>query len=169
VATTDRAFTAIVAPGLAGEFIRRFAAPLGIVAATRLPVTRRTFFRLVSQTQIHYPDSSLSEGKAGGVRGGDRLPWVESIDNYEPLRSLDWQLHVYGQPGSSVAALCEHLGISVEAFAWSRDVAKAGFAHDAGYLVRPDGHVALAFEGDEPARLDAYARGISLSAIAPNP
>ncbi|HEX3370328.1 MAG TPA: FAD-dependent monooxygenase [Candidatus Cybelea sp.] len=169
VATTDRAFTAIVAPGLAGEFIRRFVAPLGFVAATRLPVTRRTFFRLVSQTQIHYPNSSLSEGKAGDVRGGNRLPWVESVDNYEPLRSLDWQLHVYGQSGSGVAALCEHLGIAVETFAWSHDVAKAGFAQDAGYLVRPDGHVALAFGGDEPARLDAYARGISLSAIAPNP
>ncbi|MGB7047305.1 MAG: FAD-dependent monooxygenase, partial [Candidatus Cybelea sp.] len=84
VATTDRAFTAIVAPGLAGELIRRFVAPLGVIAATRLPVTRRTFFRIVSQTQIHYHESSLSEGKAGGVRGGDRLPWVESIDNYEP-------------------------------------------------------------------------------------
>jgi hypothetical protein len=84
-------------------------------------------------------------------------------------RSLDWQLHVYGQSGSGVAALCEHLGIAVETFAWSHDVAKAGFAQDAGYLVRPDGHVALAFGGDEPARLDAYARGISLSAIAPNP
>lgn len=163
VATTDRAFTAIVAPGLAGELIRRFVAPLGVIAATRLPVTRRTFFRIVSQTQIHYHESSLSEGKAGGVRGGDRLPWVESIDNYEPLRSLDWQLHVYGRPGPSVVALCEHLGIPVETFAWNRDVKRAGFARDASYLVRPDGHVALAFESDEPARLDAYARSISLA------
>jgi hypothetical protein len=42
--------------------------------------------------------SSFSEGKAGHVHGGDRLPWIGSTaeDNFVLLRSLRWQVHVYG-------------------------------------------------------------------------
>jgi hypothetical protein len=121
------------------------------------------FFRLVSQTQIRYPESSLSAGQAGEVRGGDRLPWVESLDNFAPLRSLEWQMHVYGEPRANVSAHCARLSVAVQQFPWNHDAAQAGFARDASYLVRPDGHVALALEGDDPSALDAYARRISLS------
>ena len=56
-------------------------------------------FRTVSQIRVNYRHSPLSEGAAGAVRGGDRLPWVAagpSEDNFAPLTSLDWQVHVYG-------------------------------------------------------------------------
>ena len=33
-------------------------------------------FRTISQTAVNYRGSSLSEGRAGAVHGGDRLPWV---------------------------------------------------------------------------------------------
>ncbi|HEY2475313.1 MAG TPA: FAD-dependent monooxygenase [Candidatus Cybelea sp.] len=163
VATTDRAFTAMVSPGMRGELLRRVVAPIGFLAATQLSITRAMFFRIVSQIQIRYPDSSLSEGQAGEVHGGDRLPWVESDDNFAPLRSLDWQLHVYGEPAADVSACCARLSVALAQFPWNRDAERAGFARDAGYLVRPDGYVALAFDADETSALEPYARRISLS------
>ena len=41
------------------------------------------------------------------VHGGDRLPWAgkSGIDNFAPLRSLDWQLHIYGDIDPSVEPL----------------------------------------------------------------
>ncbi len=162
VATTDRAFTAMVAPGPRGTVMRRVVAPLLVAGATRLPRVRQTLFRIVSQTQIHYPDSSLSEGKAGGVRGGDRLPWVESLDNFAPLRSLDWQAQVYGQPGIQVRETCERLDVPVHAFGWNGDAERAGFARDATYLIRPDGYVALALGGNDVAPFEAYVKRIGL-------
>ena len=74
VSTTDRAFTPIVAEGVKGEFTRRVLAPLFMTIAIRFALSRHAMFRLVSQTRIHYAESPLSEGKAGEVEGGDRLP-----------------------------------------------------------------------------------------------
>jgi hypothetical protein len=93
VATTDRAFTPMVAEGITGELARRIIAPLIFSVAVRFAPTRHAMFRLISQARIHYPDSPLSQGHAGHVHGGDRLPWVGpgEHDNFAPLRSLDWQ------------------------------------------------------------------------------
>ncbi|HEY6327567.1 MAG TPA: FAD-dependent monooxygenase [Candidatus Cybelea sp.] len=165
VATTDRAFTAMVAPGMRGRLTRSVLAPLLLAAGTRLASVRRLFFRVVSQTQIRYPDSSLSDGKAGGVRGGDRLPWVASLDNFAPLRSLDWQVHVYGDVGPQIAAAADRSGIPLHAFAWDAGARGAGLARNAAYLVRPDGYVALALRGDDGARFQSYVSRIGLVSV----
>jgi FAD binding domain/Aromatic-ring hydroxylase, C-terminal len=165
VATTDRAFTAIVAPGARGALTRRLLAPLLLAAGTRLASVRHLFFRVVSQTQIRYPDSSLSEGKAGGIHGGDRLPWVASLDNFAPLRSLGWQVHVYGDAGPHVTAAAERSGVKVHAFAWRAGARNVGLARNAAYLVRPDGYVALALPDDDGARLESYANRIGLVSV----
>lgn len=162
VATTDRAFTAMVAPGAAGQLNRRFIVPLFVAVATQFASARHALFRIVSQTQVHYADSMLSRGKAGRVRGGDRLPWAEGIDNFAPLRSLDWQLHSYGEPAVNVRALCARLGIPVRIFPWGLHAGQAGFAHDGCYLVRPDGYVGVAFSGDAAWRLASYVETIGL-------
>ena len=96
VATTDRVFEAVVGRGLFSRFVRSVFAPFILPLALRFAAVRRAQFRLVSQTRIAYRASPLSDGAAGTVHAGDRLPWVEGIDNFAPLRSLDWQLHVYG-------------------------------------------------------------------------
>ncbi len=165
VATTDRAFTAIVAPGTRGALTRRVLAPLLLAASTRLASVRHLFFRVVSQTQIRYPDSTLSEGKAGGIRGGDRLPWVADLDNFAPLRSLGWQVHVYGDAGPHITAAAERSGVKVHAFAWGAGARNAGLARNAAYLVRPDGYVALALPDDDGARLESYANRIGLVSV----
>ncbi len=96
----------------------------------------------------------MSGGRAGGVHAGDRLPWAG--DNYPPLATLDWQVHVYGATRPALADLCDRRGIALHEFGWDEKAQSAGFARDALYLVRPDGYVAWADATALPARLAAY-------------
>jgi hypothetical protein len=121
---------------------------------------RRLFFRTVSQIGVNYRDSPLSIGTTGAVRGGDRLPWVETgppgEDNFAPLASLRWQVHIYGEPQTDVAAGCVDLGLPLHVFAWQPGMRSAGLRRDALYLVRPDGYIALAEPRADPQRLRGY-------------
>ena len=164
VSTTDRAFTPLVEEGIKGELTRRILAPLFITVATRFLLSRHELFRVVSQTRIHYAESPLSEGKAGGVEGGDRLPWVRSggLDNFESLRSLDWQAHVYGEGSEAFAAACGERSLPVHTFPWSDSARQAGLKRDAAYLIRPDGYVALASAKQSVSKLKAYIDRLSL-------
>jgi hypothetical protein len=67
-----------------------------------------------------------------------------AADNFAPLRSLDWQVHVYGEIEEALAAACRGFGLAAHVFAWTDAANHAGIEHNAMYLVRPDGHVALA-------------------------
>jgi hypothetical protein len=157
VATTDRVFQFVTRSGRLAARVRVQVVPRVLPALFRLPAVRRFLFRTVSQTAIEYRESDWSEGRAGRVYGGDRLPWVEQEpDNFIPLRSLDWQVHVYGAARPQLAATCTARGLPLHVFPWSRNAARAGLAHDASYLVRPDGYVALADAGQDPARLERY-------------
>ncbi|TMA26236.1 MAG: FAD-dependent oxidoreductase [Deltaproteobacteria bacterium] len=163
VATTDRVFQFVTRSGRLAARVRVHLAPRVISAAFLLPAVRRFFFRTISQTGIEYRGSDLSEGRAGRVQGGDRLPWVQSEpDNFTPLESLDWQVHVHGAATRELAASCASRGLQLHVFPWSRNAARAGLVRDASYLVRPDGHVALADRLHSPARLERYLEGRGL-------
>jgi len=167
VATTDRVFQFVTRSGRLAGLVRVHVAPRVISALFRLPQVRRFMFRTVSQTAIEYRASGLSEGRAGRVHGGDRLPWVDEPDNFRPLESLDWQLHVYGVPARELAAACASRGLRLSVFPWNRSAARAGLSRDASYLVRPDGHVALADPLHGAARLERYLDARGLRFIAP--
>jgi hypothetical protein len=155
VETTDRAFTQAVAGGVKGELVRRFLLPLVFSVGTSTAYGRRAAFRLISQIGIEYEDSALSEGKAGHVVAGDRLPWVADVDNFAPLTSLDWQVHVYGTATAGLQQVCESLRLPIHCFTWTDSASDAGLRRDAVYLVRPDGYVgydASAQAGDELSR-----------------
>jgi 2-polyprenyl-6-methoxyphenol hydroxylase-like FAD-dependent oxidoreductase len=160
VATTDRAFTIITKPGRFARFVRVGVAPRLLPFLFRRVAFRRLMFRTVSQIAVRYRDSWLSDGEAGRVRGGDRLPWVRNArgtsDNFEPLTSLDWQAHVYGHASVELTDLCARRGPPLHVFAWSEDAGRAGLKCDALYLVRPDGYVALVDARGSAARLEAY-------------
>jgi hypothetical protein len=83
-------------------------------------------------------------------------------DNFAPLASLGWQVHVYGEIPPGLAEECRDLALPLHRFAWGPDARRAGLARDALYLIRPDGYVALADEGTDPGTLRAYLaeRGI---------
>jgi len=169
IGTTDRVFQFITRSGRLAAGVRVHVAPRVISALFRLSSVRRFMFRTVSQTAIEYRGSDLSEGHAGSIRGGDRLPWVQSEpDNFTALQSLEWQMHVHGAATRELAACCASRGLRLHVFSWGRSAAGAGFARDASYLVRPDGHVALADPLHSPARLERYldARGIRFVAAS---
>jgi 2-polyprenyl-6-methoxyphenol hydroxylase-like FAD-dependent oxidoreductase len=146
VATTDRAFTAVTSSGTVARLIRLHLVPLLLAPIYSLNAARRLMFRTVSQTAINYRGSSLSQGRAGTVHGGDRLPWVrlEDSDNFAPLTSLDWQVHVYGEAPAELQTACQDHELPLHVFPWSVAVRRSGLRRNAVYLVRPDGYVALA-------------------------
>jgi hypothetical protein len=164
VATTDRAFTGLVGEGVTGEFTRKIVAPLVFGVVTRFSLGRHAIFRTISQMRIHYPDSPLSQGVAGDVHGGDRLPWtgVHAKDNFEPLRSLDWQAHVYGKVDKDLETACRELNLPLHAFASNDDTKDAGFKRGALYLVRPDGYIALASSEQSVSNLRTFVEQFHL-------
>jgi 2-polyprenyl-6-methoxyphenol hydroxylase-like FAD-dependent oxidoreductase len=164
VSTTDRAFTGLVGEGVAGEFTRKIVAPLVFGVVTRFSLGSHAIFRTISQMRIHYPDSLLSQGAAGDVHGGDRLPWTGSRaqDNFEPLRSLDWQAHVYGEVNEDLETACRELHMPLQVFAFSKGAEDAGLKQGALYVVRPDGYIALASFEESASKLRSFARQFHL-------
>ncbi|KAA2212849.1 FAD-dependent monooxygenase [Teichococcus oryzae] len=167
VATTDRAFTLVTSPGRLARLVRTGLAPWLFPALAKAPSFRRLMFRTLSQTAVHYRAGPLSEGRAGGIGGGDRLPWVAAGasaggppggagDNFAPLASLDWQLHIHGSANPAMARACDRQGLALHCFPWSAAARRAGLKQDAAYLIRPDGHVGLADPHADPATLERY-------------
>ena len=118
-------------------------------------------FRTVSQTAVNYRGSHLSEGRAGTIHGGDRLPWVQTgangdEDNFTPLACLDWQVHVYGDAAPDIQALCDRRGLPLHVFRWRPEVGRTGLQRHAIYLVRPDGYVALAVPDGRETVITSY-------------
>jgi hypothetical protein len=116
---------------------------------------------------VSYRHAGLNEGRAGSVRGGDRLPWVPldgagAADNFTPLASMDWQVHVYGDVRPDLAQACTRRNLRLNVFSWNPRMRAAGLLRDAAYLLRPDGYVALADAGARATILEGYvdARGL---------
>lgn len=158
VETTDRVFAFVTAEGNLADFMRTRIVPLFASAAYAIGPSREFMFRVLSQTAIHYHDSPLSEGMAGQVRAGERLPWIghDGQDNHAPLNAIAWQAHVYGEPAADLGTWCRDAGLPLQVFPWSQACYDAGLARDATYLVRPDGHVALCDPAGAPSRLEHY-------------
>ena len=129
--------------------------PVLVPLVFRARAARWLMFRTISQTGLSYRDSPLSVGRAGRVHGGDRLPWVEAADNFAPLSSLTWQVHVYGQATPEIGAACRQRRLALHVFPWQSAIRRTGLRRDAVYLVRPDGYVALA---DPDARASTLTR-----------
>ena len=163
VATTDRAFTLVTRQGALARLVRTRAVPLAAPPLLAMQRLRTFMFGRISQLGIRYRDSALSDGRAGAVHGGDRLPWAATAsggDNFAPLTSLSWQVHVYGTPTDDVVRAGAGLHVPLHVFAWTDAARHAGFERDAVYLVRPDGYVALAASaGDAADKLRHSLRG----------
>lgn len=159
VATTDEAFVGVISSGRMAGFLRTKVFPPLIALLFRVPMFRRLAFRTVSQLVVSYRDSPLSSGRAGRVRGGDRLPWVKlpgGTDNFDPLSSLCWQVHVYGEAGADVRELCKRRGLQLACMAWHASFARAGLERNVLYLVRPDGYLGLVDPRPSAGALASY-------------
>jgi len=130
--------------------------PLVIPTATRIEALREWLFRTISQLMINYRDSELSMGRAGEIHGGDRLPWLKSVDNYGPLAEPSWQVHVYGAANPDLKRWCRAQYLPLYEFEWHDGHATAGFSRNALYLIRPDTYVALAESSGSPETIEIY-------------
>jgi hypothetical protein len=151
VRTTDLAFRFASSPGHFAAFVRMQVIPRLLPVGMASARIRRAAYRTVSQTGIQYRACEFNDGAAGSIRGGDRLPWAEDLDNFAPLACRKWQVHVYGE--NEEAALLV-LVPKVKIFPFTPGAKKAGLSRNAIYLIRPDGYVA--FAGREVAHLDAF-------------
>jgi len=123
----------------------------------------------ISQVTINYRHCALSEGHAGGIYGGDRLPWIAvgDFDNYEPLNAMTWQVHVYGTASTELRNWYERNDLPLHMFRWRQEYANAGFAQDALYLIRPHTYVALAIDRGAVSALQGYFDGRGIKTEAP--
>ncbi|MEO9168219.1 MAG: FAD-dependent monooxygenase [Aestuariivirga sp.] len=156
VASTDRFFSFMVSGNIQPRITRNFVVPYVLPLLMKFSGFRRFAFKTISQIMIDYRLSPLSQGKAGNVQAGDRLPFVASLDNFRSLRNLDWQVHIYGTASPECSALCSKLGLTLVTFAFTQDAMQAGLEKDALYLIRPDMHVAFASQIQNANALQEY-------------
>lgn len=162
VATTDRAFTFVTSDGRLARLVRTGIVPRVLPPLYRTKAVRRFMFRALSQIAINYRSSPISEGSVGSLRAGDRLPWIENadttggMDNFEPLTSLAWQVHVYGSCTPQLADYCAKHQLKLETFPYSAEAERKGIRRDAVYLLRPDGYIAFASPRADVPALDLY-------------
>jgi len=163
VATTDRLFQVVTREGGLARWVRTRVFPNVMPRVFDTARGRAYLFATVSQTRIQYRASALSEGHGGGLRAGDRWPWIPAgpgqDDSFTPLSQRRWQGFVYGGPSAAlgdVRAVCGRRGISVQVSPWSAEAEAARVERDAFYLVRPDGHVGFAEGRLHPDAVDDY-------------
>ncbi|MGI4789905.1 MAG: FAD-dependent monooxygenase [Janthinobacterium lividum] len=159
VATTDKVFQLLSGSGVSSHLFRETLLPHLAPFALGFSGAGTAAFRLVSQTRINYQGSALSSGTAGNVHGGDRLPWIETgdgEDNFAPLQSFDWQIHVYGEAVPALIETASGLGLALHQFIWTEAMRENGLERDALYLVRPDGYVALAESHQDIGKLQGF-------------
>ena len=178
LATTDRAFTLVVADSWVARLLRTQIVARIAAFAMGFERVRRLAFLTISQIGIAYRGSPLSRTLAGlpqaAPRAGDRFPWLRLKwsaggpveDLFGKLDDTRWNLLVFGQPAPREGA--------AETGDWLRihtipddphnaaELARARIPAASFYLLRPDGHVGLA-----GIRLDkdAVARYLSESRI----
>jgi hypothetical protein len=180
VRSTDRAFALLVSDGwLAGLFRTRIVATVAALAM-RIRSSRALVFRAISQIGIRYRESSLSVNsgsrQGGSVRAGDRFPWLRlkfasdgpAEDLYRRLDDTRFNLVLIGQahPGAAADRICQHVVTNDPGN--DRELARAGIAKPAYFLLRPDGHVGLAGALFERADIDRYFRRCAIHLKSPS-
>lgn len=158
VDTTDRVFRFVVGSGVGSQLLRSLVLPNVAPFVLGFSAVRRAAFQLVSQVRIHYHHSPLSLGTVSHLSGGDRLPWLRyaNTDNFAPLTSVDWQVHVYGTVTPELRDAARAHGFPPHELLWSDAAHDAGLEKDAVYLVRPDGYLGFASATQDATGLSAY-------------
>jgi hypothetical protein len=164
--TTDRAFMLVVSDTrLAAAFRTRIMWRVASFAMRRERI-RRLVFRAISQIGVHYRESPLSRTLPGlpakAPQPGDRFPWLrvrlredDAIEDiFARLDDQRFNLVVVGQADvAATSNFSDEVRIHLISAAANRAaLAAAHIPTPSFYLLRPDGHVALA-----GAKLDAAA------------
>ena len=152
VKTTDRLFEFVNARSALARIVRTRITPILIPTLFRNTKLRRILFRRVSQIRINYRHSPLSTGAIKGIHSGDRLPWLQTQDNFKPLTSLDWQVHCYGSATNQIKDWCDTAGIPLHVFSPADRITPDTLA-----LIRPDGHLGWIGRSADLGNMTRYA------------
>ncbi len=165
VQTTDRFFNVAAGEGNLAEIIRTRVAPIVLPQMVRFEAARDYIFRTISQITLNYRGRGLDEGHAGPVHGGDRLPWVKmgGTDNYQALKRIGWQIHIYGKADDYVKRWAQDRRIPLEVYAWTEAMRHAGLRENALYLIRPDTYVGLALPAPSVDGVEHYLAKVQIN------
>ena len=170
VQTTDRFFNVAAAEGRLAEIVRTRIAPFILPQFAKFEAAREYLFRTVSQITLNYRGKGLDQGHAGPVHGGDRLPWVKlgEGDNYQALKRIGWQIHVYGAAEADLQRWCEARNVPLQVYQVERGDAARRPARERD-VPHPSGHLRR-FGRTRPVRRRGRAvfRQGSDQAVAPN-
>ena len=167
VATTDQAFTGVTSSSVTARALRLHLVP---ALLPRLLTIKRP----PPCVSNGLPDGDQLSRERTERRAGRPCPWRRSAavgtsrrcghgaDNFAPLTSLEWQVHIYGNAAPEIRAVCAERHLALHEFGWQPAMERAGFRRNALYLVRPDGYVALAAANQSLTVLASYldARGL---------
>ena len=158
--TTDRAFNAVISDAWIAKFLRSRMIARIVALAMRSDAIRQRAFRTISQLGIRYRRSPLSRTLPGlpdsAPRAGDRFPWLrlrmsETGAVEDLMGAMDdgkFSLVVIGQSVPSGAGDAREFIGSVFEIPDDpenrEELNRVGIPELCFYLVRPDGHVALA-------------------------
>jgi hypothetical protein len=159
LATTDRAFTLIVADTWVAGLLRTQIVARIAAFAMGFERVRRLAFLTISQIGIAYPESPLSRTLAdlpqGAPRAGERFPWLRLKwsaggaveDLFGKLEDTRFNLLVFGQPAppQSAAGTGDQFRVYIipDDPHNAKELAHARIPSVSFYLLRPDGHVGL--------------------------
>lgn len=158
VSTTDKLFQIMTSKKTIGKIWRGIVFPFVMPLLFRIPFMKHFFFKLTSQIKLNYRHSPLSQGQAGKIHAGDRLPWVqyETTDNFTALQSMDWQVHIYGTANSTLTNTINELNLTLHVFPWHTNVESTGLEKNTLYLIRPDGYIAYINADQNPLLLKNF-------------
>ncbi|KAL4862930.1 hypothetical protein BDV12DRAFT_206873 [Aspergillus spectabilis] len=158
VNSTDQGFNAVISQSCWNRFMRTGVLPYVAPLLAKIDYVRRNVFRKISQIMLDYRHSGLSAGTAGYIHGGDRMPWapVGDVDNFESLKSITWQVHIYGEHKEEMTKWCQTRNIPLHTFPWNGQYKAVGLQAGAAYLIRPDTYIAVAEPSGHPRRFDQY-------------
>jgi hypothetical protein len=168
--TTDRAFKALVSTGWLAGFFRTQIAPRIAAVAMTIGAVRLLVFDTISQIGIRYRNGPLSVTLPGvpadAPHAGDRFPWLHlqftpegpAEDAFRKLDDLHFHLLVFGQSAAAAPDLGGLVRTHVipDTDANTAALERAQIARASFYLLRPDGHVALAGAAYDAAAVARY-------------